>query len=66
MAEIEGINRVLIDRSIPRLYNLRKDLWQEYTTILYQEEAFWFHQARSKWLKHGVGIKTLSTSTMLP
>lgn len=49
---LEGINKVLLSRSIPRLINLGDDLWNEYNMINH-EECYWFEQARAKWISMG-------------
>lgn len=36
-----------------RLSNLKNELWIEYRSIVHQEEAYWLHQAKSKWITYG-------------
>lgn len=50
---LEGINRVLMNNSIERLLALKDQLWQEYQSIVKYEEAYWFQQAKSKWISLG-------------
>lgn len=50
---LEGIQRVLLQGNDHRLRILREDLWEEYSSILLQEETYWFQQARGKWIKLG-------------
>lgn len=51
--QLEGINRVFFTEPNHRLRLLRDKLLEEYNSILMQEEAYWFHQAKSKWLALG-------------
>lgn len=53
LSRLVGINTVLLQFSNDRLEKLREDLWGEYTSILQQEEAYWYHQAKSKWVQLG-------------
>lgn len=53
LGHLEGIDRQLINGSTERLSRLKQDLWTEYNSLLDQEEAYWFQQARSKWLRLG-------------
>lgn len=50
---LEGINRVLMEKSIERLFSLINQLWQEYNSIVKYEEAYWFQHAKSKWINLG-------------
>lgn len=45
LARLEGIQRVLIQGKNDRLQALKEDLWDEYSKIVHQEEAYWFQQA---------------------
>lgn len=53
LRRMEGINRILLTEVNPQLQLLRDKLWDEYLVILHQEEAYWFHQAKSKWILLG-------------
>lgn len=37
----------------PRLEELRKHLWANYNQLLQQEETYWYHMARHKWVSLG-------------
>lgn len=50
LSRLEGINKKLMEGETPRLLSIKGSLWQEYTTILHEEEAYWFQQARSNWI----------------
>lgn len=51
LAHLEGTQRVLFHGKNERLQILKEGLWEEYSRILHQEEAYWFQQSRSKWIK---------------
>lgn len=53
LGHLEGIDRQFINGSTERLSRLKQDLWTEYNSLLDQDEAYWFQQARSKWLRLG-------------
>lgn len=53
LGRMEGIDRTLLVHPNERLSQLKKDLWTEYNSMLDQEEAFWFQQARSQWIRLG-------------
>lgn len=53
MGRLEGIDRKLLEGPNERLGHLKKDLWTQYNSILDHEEAFWFQQARTKWIRLG-------------
>lgn len=53
IARLEGIDRQLIEGSNERLQALKKELWSQYNTLLDHEEAYWFQQSRSQWLRLG-------------
>lgn len=53
LKRLEGINRVLMKNSIERLLILKDQLWLEYQSIVKYEEAYWFHQAKCKWISLG-------------
>lgn len=36
-----------------RLEDLREVLWNDYAVVVQHEEAYWFHQAKSKWVMLG-------------
>lgn len=42
LGRLEGINRVLLEYDNKRLEDLRDQLWSEYTTVVQQEEAYWY------------------------
>lgn len=50
---LEGIQCGLLQGNNERLLGLKEELWDEYCSILLQEEAYWYQQARSKWIKLG-------------
>lgn len=50
---LEGINNKLMIAPNERLCNLKNELWLEYQSIVQQEEAYWQHQAKSKWIMQG-------------
>lgn len=49
---MEGIARKLAVSNNERLVKLKTELWNEYTDIL-DQEAYWYQQSRSKWLRLG-------------
>jgi hypothetical protein len=54
MARIGGIQRKLhLNRNNKFLERLERDLQQELTIVLKQEEAMWFQKSRSQWIKDG-------------
>lgn len=53
LGRIEGIDRKLLEGPNERLAHLKQDLWTQYNSLLDHEEAFWFQQARSKWIRLG-------------
>lgn len=50
---LEGIDRALFQGPNERFFQLKKELWTQYNSILDQEEAYWFQQARSQWIRLG-------------
>ncbi|KAJ1424507.1 Endonuclease/exonuclease/phosphatase superfamily [Sesbania bispinosa] len=46
LARLEGINRCLSMNYHGGLQRLYKTLWDQYQSILLQEEAYWYHRAR--------------------
>lgn len=53
LGRLEGINRVLLEYDNKRLEDLRDQLWSEYTTVVQQEETYWYQQAKSNWVNMG-------------
>jgi hypothetical protein len=54
MARINGIQRrQQVEKHNKFLEKLERQLQQELTVILKQEEAMWFQKSRSKWIKDG-------------
>lgn len=53
LARLEGVNRALLNHDSLRLLTVRDNLWNEYSDTLHQEEAYWYQQSRSKWIKLG-------------
>lgn len=50
---LEGINKKLLIAQDDRLSLLKIDLWKEYRLIVNQEESYWLHQAKTKWVTQG-------------
>lgn len=53
LGRLEGIDQSLLAGPNERLTHLKKDLWSQYNALLDQEEAYWFQQGRSQWLRLG-------------
>lgn len=53
IARMEGIDRKLLEGPNERLRQLKQDLWCQYNSLLDHEEAYWFQQSRSQWLRLG-------------
>lgn len=52
LARLEGVDRSLMEGPNERLSHLKADLWAQYNSLLDQEE-YWLHLSRTKWLKLG-------------
>jgi hypothetical protein len=50
---LEGINNKLLIEDNESLHILRDQLWNDYNTILDQEEGYWYQQMKSKWVQLG-------------
>ncbi|KAM1885493.1 hypothetical protein ACFX14_038166 [Malus domestica] len=53
LARICGIQKALCVCHVPYLFDLEKQLTNEYSTILEQEELFWLQKSRNTWLREG-------------
>ncbi|KAJ1391136.1 Ulp1 protease family, C-terminal catalytic domain [Sesbania bispinosa] len=53
LSRIEGVHKHLTMGPHGRLDKLHKKLWEEYQSILRQEEAYWYHKARKDWIAFG-------------
>ncbi|XP_057444427.1 uncharacterized protein LOC130736638 [Lotus japonicus] len=53
MKRLEGINNRLSMAFDQGLENLQEKLWQEYNTVILQEELLWAQKSRCLWLKFG-------------
>lgn len=53
MARLEGVDLSLIEGHNEKLSHLKAYLWAQYNSLLDQEEAYWLHLSRTKWLKLG-------------
>lgn len=53
LSRLEGINKVLLEHENVRLEALREILWGDYALVVQQEEAYWYQQAKSKWVQMG-------------
>lgn len=53
LSRLEGINRVFLEHENVRLEALREILWGDYALVVQQEEAYWYQQAKSKWVQMG-------------
>lgn len=50
LAHLKGIDRNLMEGPNERLSHLKRELWEQYKSLLDHEVAFWFQQSCSKWL----------------
>lgn len=50
---LEGIGCQLLVADNSCLVALRDMLWEEYQLLTHQEEAYWYHQAKVKWVSLG-------------
>jgi hypothetical protein len=53
LRRLEVINRKLLEGNNDRLTILKQNLWTEYNTIIKDEEAYWLHHSKSKWISLG-------------
>ncbi|XP_048422575.1 uncharacterized protein LOC125469371 [Pyrus x bretschneideri] len=53
LARICGIQKALCICHVPYRFDLEKQLTNEYSTILEQEELFWLQKSRNTWLREG-------------
>lgn len=51
MPRLGRIQMAVQRRSNPFLHKLEEELTRKYNTVLYQEELFWFQNARMEWLE---------------
>ena len=53
VARINGVQRALEGKLNPFLFNLEKQLLNDYNQTLLQKELLWFQKSRSNWVQFG-------------